>query len=62
MSRKHKGQGYAGKLLDGVSRLQPIPGSVTIVKVLHEDSCSIWKTGVCDCDPDAELPPWPGRS
>ena len=53
---------YVGMVVEAVSRLQPIPGTVSIVKVFHDDDCSIWKTGECDCDSDVDLPDWPGRS
>lgn len=53
---------YVDKFLVAVSRLQPVPGTVSVMRVFHDDGCRIWKTGLCTCDPDVELPDWPGRS
>ena len=30
-------------------------GGLHIVNVLHDDWCSIWKGGPCDCNPDVAV-------
>jgi len=31
------------------------PGTVHEIKIYHDDSCSIWSGGACDCRPDVKL-------
>jgi len=33
----------------------PIKTGLTMVDVLHDDDCSCWSGGLCDCDPDITL-------
>ena len=28
----------------------PMPGTVGIAHIYHDDRCGFWKTGECDCD------------
>jgi len=48
----------ASKLLNGSGYMRrilanpPLPGTVAIAHVYHDDWCSIWKTGICDCNPE----------
>lgn len=48
--RRLRDQNYATKALAILATQKP--GSVVIVDVVHDDSCSFWKDGNCDCEPD----------
>ena len=53
---------YMEKILKELQHLQIPKGVVEVMNVRHDDDCEIWKTGICTCNPDIELPDWPGRS
>ncbi len=50
---------YLRRLLDmwDKGQLAVKPGTVTRVSVFHDDWCSFWQTGRCDCNPEIAVHP-----
>lgn len=38
-----------------------VPAGFHRVTVRHDEWCAIWKGGICNCDPEIDLP-FPGRN
>jgi len=45
-SRLLSGSGYMRRILAN----PPLPGTVAIAHIYHDDWCSFWQTGECNCD------------
>lgn len=52
---------YMRKMIAGLKDQQLTPG-LHIVRVDHEPGCSIFKTGICNCNPDVNLEAFPGKN
>jgi len=52
----HRKSNYVKKV-NNLSRLPGIlkPGTVTNVHIFHDDNCSFWETGLCNCNPDIKI-------
>ncbi len=48
---------YLPKLIALFDQGKAPPGTVTEAAIAHDDWCSIFRGGVCDCEPDVQLLP-----
>ncbi len=41
--------------IEAIARQQQLSPGLHNVQVLHDDWCSIWRDGECDCEPEVRL-------
>jgi len=52
-------QPYIGPMLRAARKAKP--GTVTQIRVYHDDWCSVFRGGLCDCNPEVTVADAAGR-
>ena len=53
---------YLKKILQRISSKQLVPGTISMIRVYHDDWCAIYKGNPCNCNPDIDMGELQGKN